>query len=68
MIDDILIFIYLQRFYIKNFNQLFLSSAAEDFNGTFLLNGYKLNNRAAEVIAKARKKLVNIFWHMSFIK
>lgn len=55
MIDDILIFIYLQCFYIKNFNQLFLSSAAEDFNGTFLLNGNKLNNRAAEVIAKARK-------------
>lgn len=62
MIDDILIFIYLQRFYIKNFNQLFLSSAAEeDFNGTFLLNGYKLNNRAADVIAKAKEKLVNIF-------
>lgn len=56
MIDDILIFIYLQCFYIKNFNQLFLSSAAdEDFNGTFLLNGNKLNNRAADVIAKAKE-------------
>lgn len=56
MIDDILIFIYLQCFYIKNFNQLFLSPAAdEDFNGTFFLNGNKLNNRAADVIAKAKE-------------
>lgn len=56
MIDDILIFFL---FTALLHYQLFLSVV--DFNG-ILLKGKKLNNRAADVSAKAMKnKLVNIF-------